>query len=238
MISSLLYIGAGVDVSVTKYFSQVEKFILVDTQPRSEFDRPGYFEPLFYRKRFYNLLTKNFTEYGFYLYDIKILDIGYYNKIFNWKQWIYYKLFKCMLPQYINPTLLYFRNDETNQIVKYYISTNFQHNMCKELNRDILESDGIIVSGHHPNIKLLEYFDTPKKFYGSTSTYFGYEVGDEDPDDNIVTFSYKNPLETFKYFSEYHLIDFENKLYHGEYKNINELDLTRRQITKNLYTDD
>ncbi len=227
MISSLLYIGAGIDVDVTKYFPQVEKFILIDIQPRSEHDRADSFDPLFYRDRFYPKLIESTKTNGFTLIKTKILDTQYYNKIFSLRQKIYYTIFRYQMPKYINPTLLTFRNDSTNQTIKYYISTNIHSNMNTELERDIRESDGLIVSGHNPNDKLLEFIDIPKIFYGSNTTYFGndYEYDPEDSDyKNIISWLYKNSDQSSKYFSEFNLVDFPNKNLLGTFSTIQKLD--------------
>jgi hypothetical protein len=233
MISSVLYIGTGLDVGVTKYFSEVEKFVFIDTLPRSEFDRPNYYEPLFYSDNFYPKLVQNFKSNGFYIFDTKILDPNYHNKIFNFKQWILHKVFRFRLPNFINPTVLHLRNDKTNQIVKYYISTNIQTNMCKELEKDIRETDALIVSGYHPNTKVFDFFDIPKKFYGAVSTYFGNDEEDESDKNNIISYMYKNENLVSKYISEYYLIDFEILMNYGQFGNIKELHEKSKNIRQN-----
>ncbi len=222
MIASLLYIGAGTDVQVVKYFPQVEKFVFIDTQPRSEFDSVNSYEHLFYRKRFCPELISNLETNGFILKKVTTLNNYYYKSIFNFKQMIYFKFIKFRLPEYINPTVLLFQNHHTNQIIKYYVSTNILTNMCKELEKDIRESDGLIVSGYHPNDILFQYMDIPKKFFGSTTTYFGHDR-DDGESNTIIEKLYTNPQYFSKYFSEYHLIDFENCRSIGEYKNIQDL---------------
>lgn len=131
------------------------------------------------------------------------------------------------MSKFINPHIFYFYNDKTNQKVKYYVSTNIMYNMYMELEKDIRETDALIVSGYHPNNKLFDYFDIPKIFYGSTTTYFGSE---EASDSTIITWLHENLSHTIKYFSEYHLVNFLTNESVGTYNNIKELNESNKLI--------
>ena len=91
----------------------------------------------------------------------------------SWKQ----KITHCFkkLPDFINPTLLVFKNNITNQTINYYISTNIKFNMKPILQLDIEDCDGIIISGHHPDIELLQYIKHPIDFFGYTGTCYTIE---------------------------------------------------------------
>ena len=44
--------------------------------------------------------------------------------------------------------------------------------MTISLQQDIEEADALLISGYHPNIKLLEYFTKPKIFIGYSNTCY------------------------------------------------------------------
>ena len=92
------------------------------------------------------------NNYGFKLCSSYEIDKNYCNSLLN------YKKSSSEIYQYINPTLVIFKNN-TGQIVKYYISTNIEYNINKEIINDIKEEDVLIISGYHPNKLILNYFD-------------------------------------------------------------------------------
>ncbi len=211
MINSLLYIGAGTHLDIFKHFPYVEKFILVDTQPRGYCnynDSKNIFDYGCYVKSFIGNLITQMCKNNFMLTSITKLDKKYYKKIFNTKQKIYYKLFKHKIPEFINPSLLVFNNIKSNQMVKYYISTSIEYNLTNELYQDIKETDGLIVSGHNPNLKLLDILDRPIKFYGYSSTCFSYEP--EESECGIVDWLYENPTYSCKYFNEFYSVNYNS----------------------------
>ena len=67
-----------------------------------------------------------------------------------------------------------------------HISTNIKYTMTPTLQQDIEEADALIVSGYHPNSKLLEYFTKPKIFIGYSNTWYDEDV-DEDVDASIIS---------------------------------------------------
>jgi len=144
----LLYIGSGLHIKPVKDFLQTKKFIFIDTLPRSEFSENNNIS---YNKYFYNNLIDKCKNYKFKLNDETKLN----NK-------------------YINSSLLIFNNNETNQTIKYYISTNFLYVENNNLINDIIDSDGLIVSSYYPNKRLLKYFTFPKKLFCYNDNIYNY----------------------------------------------------------------
>jgi hypothetical protein len=205
-IKQMLYLGAKCHIEPTIHFPEAKDFIFIDVQPRSEFDNKSFYFG-FYRPNFVDELIYKCSQLNFKLTETIELNPQYYKSIFSWKQRLYYSLFCSVLPKYINPTLLIFKNNITDQTIKYYISTNIEYNMCTKLERDIKESNGLIVSGYHPNVKVLEYFTYPKIFFGYTGTCY---ENDADESDNVI-----NLLHTkFKsiYFKSYFLVSTQTGL--------------------------
>ena len=199
-INKILYIGTGKHIQPIRDFPNTKEFIFVDTQSRSEFDDLSYYSG-FYRGDFYDDLVHKCLCFGFKLNSEEILDSNYYKSIFTIKQRLYYSVYS-ILPNHINPTLLSFYNEKTEQYIKYYISTNIQYNMCSKLQKDIEESNALVISGYHPNIKLLKYFTHPKIFIGYSDTYYDIDI-DKDKEKNDSIISLLNQSYQSEYFNKY-----------------------------------
>lgn len=206
----MLYIGAGTHIDPVKHFPKTKTFIFIDTQPRSEFDccYPKFYKK-FYKPYFLYELETICDANGFMLEEFLCLDKNYYKKIISWK-W-YYSSWFFKIPDYINPILLVFRNNKTQQTLKYYISTNINFNINEKLINDIKTSDGIIVCGYLPHADILNYFDSPKMFFGYTNT--NYEINEvefiEKYDNNIIYFLQKCLCNREYYFSNFYLVIYE-----------------------------
>ncbi len=225
MINSLLYIGSGLHIEIFKDFPYVKKFVLVDTLPRSPYDLQNTFCNRLYKKNFVGDLISLLSKNNFTLTSITKLDEKYHEQIFSTKQKIYYEMSEHKIPEFINPTLLIFNNIKSNQMIKYYISTNFQLNLDEELFLDIKEVDGIIVCAHHPNKQLLDLLDRPIKFYGYSSTSFSYNPENLYLKNTIVEWIYENPVHAVKYFNEFYSVDKKNSNIY-QVKNIFELNIS------------
>lgn len=168
-IQKILYLGASLNIQIVKDFSNVKKFVFVDNQPRSKSDR-YYYSDRDYNDKFIEQLINITKDYGFELSKIFILDEEYYKKILNVKKTFWYTFFT--LPLNINPELYIFENKETNQIIKYYISTNIEHNMNYSLLCDIKKSDTLILNEYIPSIQLFDYFNKMRILIGYIKTNF------------------------------------------------------------------
>jgi hypothetical protein len=212
-IKKIVYIGAGKHIECTKHFPNTKVFVFVDTQPRSEHDSLSFCKR-FYRGTFFEDLLYECRRNYFRLFSIRKTDKKYYKKILNCKQYLYYK-FNYKTP-FLNPTLLTFMNDQTKQIIYYYISTNIEYNLIPELLLDIQTSDALIVSGHFPHKVLFNYFnqDNPKKFIGYSESCFKMPINKEDDDANsIIAYlqqSVNENIEQNPYFSSYYYVDYDN----------------------------
>jgi hypothetical protein len=134
-IKKILYIGADLNINIVNIFNDVKIFVFVDNQPRSKSDR-YYFSDRDYNSNFIDKLLIIMYENGFKLSKNFSLDKNYHNNILNLKKKFYYSIFD--LPTYINPELFIFENNKTNQVVKYYISTNINDNMNESLYFDLI----------------------------------------------------------------------------------------------------
>ena len=145
-----------------------------------------------YRKNFIKEIKEKFAVLGFKLSETRVLDTEYYKKRVAPEQ------IQCGIPEYINPTVLMFENQETARRVKYYVSTNHEDFMTQELANDISSSDGIVVCGYFPDKTILDYFREPKIFIAYSGT--GYEC--VHIENHFTTYLQKNPELYSKYFKD------------------------------------
>jgi hypothetical protein len=181
MSSKIMYLGAGLHLDPLDHFKTANEFVFVDTLPRSEFDREGIFYEDCFCHDFVNDLIKKCSKKGFILLLDEMLDEQYFIKIMSWYQrWIFLNKVKQTFP-YICPTRLTFYNNETNQTLKYYVSTNIDFNSpINSLSTDLSTCDGLIVSGFHPPMCLLYFIYTPLKLFGYSGTVFKLSKEEEN----------------------------------------------------------
>lgn len=208
--NKILYVGAGLNIMPVKHFQETKHFVFVDSQPRNEIEVSDQkFNKNFYRSRFINDLVETCHKYGFIFDYCSVLDKNYYKKIIS-KKWQYLSWF-YKIPSNLNPTIIVFKNKNTNQIIRYYISTNIRFNMNKLLENDIDTSDGIIVSGVLPNIGILQYFSRPKIFFGYTNTCYNISNSiSNDNEDSIIYFLHNFICNTPYYFIEFYMIYYDS----------------------------
>ena len=193
-VNKLLYIGTGLHINPITNFTNTKEFIFIDTLPKSEYSE----KKINYNYNFCNELITKLNNHNFKL--IKTFNNN--NKI-------------------INSTLIKFYNNDTNQKVNYYISTNFVDTTNNKLINDIKSSDALLVSSLYPNKKLLNYFTFPKKLFCNYSTIYNFKRDhwlDDEYDESI--FSVLDTELTLKYFNELFLIK-NNKIQY--FTSINEL---------------
>ncbi len=238
-LNKILYIGAGLDIYITRQLNEACDFIFVDSQPRSAYDDNTRFRKSLYNNSFLNNLIKEAYSLGFIFKKTIPLDNTYYKKILTLRQTIYY-LFNKM-PECINPMLVLFYNNKTQQSIKYYISTNIVKNMNKDLIDDISSCDALYVSGYNPNNCFLFYVNKPIIFIGSSNTIYNFnDYTEEDLDevDKSSLFYYleKNPKNTYIYFSKFYIFNaIDNCL--EECSNFKELDKYATEFQQKFYND-
>jgi hypothetical protein len=192
----VLYIGAWDHIEIVDYFPNCDEFILIDTQPRSQWDINTFCKDL-YQKKFIEVLINKFKDYGFIL-DIEIkldknFDDNYHDNY-------------C----YINPHLFLFKSMNTQRvkIIKYYISTNILYNMTQILEQDIMESDTLYVAGYFPDKELLKYIKNKINFVGDDETIYN-NYNDQDENNIIYNFNINNNIND--YFDSYYLVYRDSK---------------------------
>jgi hypothetical protein len=227
--NKILYIGTGLHLDVLKHFESTKEFIFVDVMPRSEFDSPDSFYEGFYRNNFYARLIELANGYGFVLEKTEELDPEYFVNILDIVQRIkWLGKVKETFPN-ICPTLLTFFNQQTGQKLKYYISTNILYNMCWDLENDIRSSEGLIISGYHPNKILLKYISFPLNLYCYDGTCYKINDDEEDDFDNLVYWLFHNLEWVTKYFSNIYLVQNDSGIM-IKYNNMEELDVEVKKI--------
>jgi len=205
--NKILYIGAGTHLTPISHIYASE-YVFIDTQPRSEFDELNW-DYRFYKENFYSSLIINARQLRFTLCDIILLDPHYFNSltlhVLKNSNQENNTSFEYL---HLNPTLLVFQNLNTGQKLKYYISTNIQFNMCSKLHDDILNSNGLIISGYHPNNELFTYIKNPINLYCYTSTIYIYEDVNEESNDmnNIIYWCNNNLSSVSIYFNNIYIV--------------------------------
>lgn len=192
----VLYIGAWDHIEIVDYFTNCDEFILIDIQPKSQWDINTFCKD-FYQKKFIEVLINKCKDYGFIL-DIEIkLD----NKEDDYHDDDNY----C----YINPHLFLFKSIDTQRvrIIKYYISTNILYNMTPILKEDIMESDTLYVAGYHPDKELLKYIKKKINFVGDDETIYNNYNNDETDKNSIIN----NTNNINDYFDNYYLVYRDSK---------------------------
>ncbi len=209
-MSKLLYIGSGLHLEPIKHFPETKEFVFVDTQPRSEFDVQNSFYDGFYRKNFYSGLMSTMDGLDFILEKTEELDSEYFTNILSLSQRISWLGNVKQTFPYICPTLLVFFNYKSGQKLKYYISTNILYNMYFDLENDIKSSDGLIVSGYHPDKILLNYLTPQINLFCYDRTCYKIDPNEIDNLDNLINWAFENPDKINNYFSNIIIVEREN----------------------------
>ena len=181
----VLYFGAWEDTTFLDAFPDTNNFVLVDTQPRSEWDTKEI-NVKYYRDNFVKEITDSFKTKDYFLKNIEQTESYYKN----------FSFFKK--PEYIDPHLFVFKNGK--KTIKYYISTNVVYNEIPELIKDISSADTLYLKGYFPEPRILEYFKAPKKFVGNSNSCYHYNI---NPERNVVDILYNFPK--ISYFNQFYV---------------------------------
>lgn len=238
--NKLLYIGTGLHLEPLKHFNFTKEFVFIDILPRSElktcvnYDQYNSLDEDFYGKNFYYDLVELARKNNFVLEETKELDSEYFVDTISFFQSI--KLFSKINETFLHicPHLLIFFNLETQQKLKYYISTDILNNMCFDLANDILLSDGLIISGYHPDKYLLEYIKYPINLYCYDNTCYKIHENEEDNLDNLIYWMFNNLDKIQIYFSNIFLVNSDNGIL-TKYANIEQLDLDVKKFHLTKY---
>lgn len=222
-----LYLGPWYHFDPLNHFINCKKFIYIDTQPRTQWDFvPNTLCIDAYCNNFINLIKSDLTKLGFNLISSECLNNDYikYNRYYEYNFETTVVKTKIIEPNdinnilklypFINPHLLVFYNEQTNQTLKYYISTNIKYTMTEELKNDIESSTDLICAGFSPDIQLLPYIKNPINFYGYTGTCYepDYDIPDADCNFSLFNFLFyankeNNYEQINKYFSSFTVIN-------------------------------
>jgi hypothetical protein len=193
-MQNALYIGAGTDLIPVIIFSNIHKFIFVDSQPFSEHgthtyisatniskkvDKKDRFGNCFSRPNFIPTLTKVMNNNNF----IKESETDEY--------------------------LLYY-SKETNQTIKYYYSCAFPEYISNELINDMKTCNTLIIAGHDPHKEVLKYLQTPAFIIGNCHTVYAPDSSDEQYSNSTINTLIENHINHKKTPYNYFLIK-ENK---------------------------
>ena len=162
MFNKILYFGAGTHLKPIKHLPETKEFVFGDSQPKTEFGCLNVYKREFYRKFFMFELEDKIKEFGLSVRGRKILT-NKYPGIF--------------IPELESECLNitnkpYNLRSATN--IKYYISTSLPYDLYDnvELQSDIETCDTLLISGHHPHIKIIDYIKKPFNLIGYSGTWF------------------------------------------------------------------
>lgn len=206
----ILYLGAWEHFEPTIHFPNCKKFIYIDTQPRTEWDLySNSFDSDVYRNRFISTINSKLAELNFISVEITNIDPLYIKNLCSYNHDFDTGKSSHRLSQlneselqnilnqypYITPHLLVYYNEQTEQTIKYYISTNIKYTMTNELRNDIANSDGLICAGYSPDDLLLNYIVNPINFYGYTGTVY-------TPDEDFISNEIDKTLFNYLFFNQ------------------------------------
>lgn len=203
----IIHFGTSCCIDSIKHFPNVKQFVFVDTQPSSEFDKKNTFLYEYNQPNFITNLFKKLTDFDFELVEKCKLD-DTYHKCLTWSQ--YFSSFVFGLPEYFYSTLFIFKNKKTNQYIKYYVSTDFLHNMNFNLFIDIKTADSLLISGYSPSASLLTYFNKPKNLICCSQivNYFPDKINNKIESQALFSYLIKNTTDTIsKYFDNFFIIN-------------------------------
>ena len=169
-MQNAIYIGAGTDLIPVIIFSNIHKFIFVDSRPFSEHGTQTYVSAtniarkVDKKDRFENCLSRpNF---------IPTLD-----KVMNNNNFVK----KAETDEYF----LYY-SEETNQTIKYYYSCAFPEYISNELINDMKACNTLIIAGHDPHKEVLKYLQTPAFIIGNCHTVYSVDSNDEEYSNSTI----------------------------------------------------
>lgn len=188
MFDKILYFGAGTHLEPTIHFPNTKEFIFGDSQPKTEFGCFNVYKKEFYRKFFLPKLEDKIKELGFYVQYRKILT----NKI------------SCIQSHDLESECLFLTNKPYNlrsaTHIKYYISTSLPYDLYNnpDLQSDIETCDTLLISRHHPDIKIINYLKKPFNLIAYSGTWFPFSLENLIEQDcyyknNIMLFILNNP---------------------------------------------
>jgi hypothetical protein len=165
-MKTMLYVGAGTDISITRIFPGVRHFVLIDTLPRSEFDMMTQHAPTLnhYRTSFLSELFQACADYGF-----ELIASHMYPERYQWHPEQRKAYLKNKEPRlYYYPTHLTFRHTSKDRTLHYYVSTNLSSPLIQEWDQlhTVLQSvTHLYICGYFPHRDLLSYLPYPLLWY-------------------------------------------------------------------------
>lgn len=166
-----LYFGAWDDFEITKIFPDIKEFVFVDTQPRNEFDDWSSIDDIRFERPYF----------------LKQLELSSQKN--NFKLVSRIELKKYSDREIRNPTLLTFKSK--TQTINYYISTNFRRDNIKELNKEMQECSGLILSGYFPHKDVVNFLQNTTDLFCINGSCYLFN-NDEDEGENVVNYLYEN----------------------------------------------
>jgi hypothetical protein len=154
-----VYVGAGTDTRPLKTLKNVSEFIYIDCQPYSEF---GMMRTKFKNKYDYNGFERP----------------RFINQVISKFRKAGFRLLRNILD------IIYFSNNE-NVIIKYYVNISIPENIDL-VSHELEDFQYLIVAGHDPHSKILDFVNNKVIIVGYSGTYYGNEECEHDD-----TFLYK-----------------------------------------------
>lgn len=160
-MNKALYIGAGTDLKTIKNLPHIKSFIYIDSQPHNENENE-------IQKHSY----QNFNSLFSWFYP-KINGFCKSNLLFDLKDIA--KKEDIVLTEETSNKLIFTYNDQT---ITYFINTKVPDHL-ENIKENITDFDNLIVIGHDPDSKILEYTKNKINFWGNISTVYKNEYYDK-----------------------------------------------------------
>ena len=194
----ILYAGAGLHFDILNHFTDCMHFVLLDSKPCNDYGFDYHYESAC-NSEFVSNMHNLLRNYGFTLQDKTILTRNYAR----------------MGKDNLEAARMLFKDEaETShqkqqRILNYYISTCLPaHLSIPTLQKDIQRCNTLLISGHFPDARILDYLEKPFTFIGYSDTWYPepefLELENTTPDDdnNII-----NLIVNTNLAKEYILVD-------------------------------
>lgn len=208
----ILYAGAGLHFDILNHFKDCNNFVLLDSKPCNDYGFDNYYNESTHNHNFVSNMNNILGKIGFTFQDKTILT----------------KTFLGVKKDNLEAARMVFKEEaktnhqERQRILNYYISTCIPaHLSIPTLQHDMQRCNTLLISGHFPDARILNYLAKPFTFIGYTGTCYpkpeSLELEQMKPEDdnNLINLIVNTHLA-----KEYILVDNETgqKEYFPNYK--------------------
>lgn len=166
-----IYIGAGLDIRPIKALSNdIDHFIYVDSRPFTQ-------QPSTSLKQYDANFVSNFIN------KMEAMDF-----VCNFEANT-----SCCFNNKNKPFCIRFESHDGKILVDYFMNHYFPNKLTDECKKNIKNSAHLIIAGYHPKSCILNMLLEPISIYTWYGTWYGLHDDDEEDEETIVQWLYKNP---------------------------------------------